>query len=240
MAPRSYSSINFQAYLSTSVFLHREDKVHNEEVQLENSGSSFDFIRTSSHNEYLRGHRSHLRCASCSTDICLSSQIISKGFTGRHGRAYLVSPSPASAMAPRESKLTVTPGLLNTMTGAPSQRQLVTGLHTVSDVCCAFCNSVLGWKYDAAEQASQQYKVGKFILETKMICTGTDWNGNDKVESYKSLTLRGMEVCDTGDVQFDSQDEDECEDLFAGVWSPTLAMQRRHKNISANRFVRAD
>lgn len=28
-------------------------------------------------------------------------------------------------------------------------------------------------------------------------------------------------------VEFDSQDEDECEDLFAGVWSPALALKRR-------------
>lgn len=29
------------------------------------------------------------------------------------------------------------------------------------------------------------------------------------------------------EVEFDSQDEDECEDLFAGVWSPALALRRR-------------
>lgn len=28
-------------------------------------------------------------------------------------------------------------------------------------------------------------------------------------------------------IEFDSQDEDECEDLFAGVWSPALALKRR-------------
>ena len=34
--------------------------------------------------------------------------------------------------------------------------------------------------------------------------------------------------------EFDSQDEDECEDLFAGVWSPQLAAKRR-KNRSFKR-----
>ena len=31
------------------------------------------------------------------------------------------------------------------------------------------------------------------------------------------------------DIEFDSQDEDECEDLFAGVWSPQLAIKRRQR-----------
>ena len=29
------------------------------------------------------------------------------------------------------------------------------------------------------------------------------------------------------EVEFDSQDEDECEDLFMGVWTPQLAAKRR-------------
>src|SRR5947207_1026305 len=36
---------------------------------------------------------SYLRCVCCGTHLVLASQIISKGFTGRHGRAYLVSAS---------------------------------------------------------------------------------------------------------------------------------------------------
>ena len=31
------------------------------------------------------------------------------------------------------------------------------------------------------------------------------------------------------DIEFDSADEDECEDLFAGVWSPALAQKRRQR-----------
>lgn len=37
-------------------------------------------------------------------------------------------------------------------------------------------------------------------------------------------------------VEFDSQDEDECEDLFAGVWSPGLAKRRRQRK--SERFRR--
>ncbi|CAK7200097.1 hypothetical protein SEUCBS139899_002786 [Sporothrix eucalyptigena] len=36
-----------------------------------------------------------LRCRRCSADLAFASQIVSKGFTGRHGRAYLVS-APAT------------------------------------------------------------------------------------------------------------------------------------------------
>ena len=41
----------------------------------------------------------------------------------------------------------------------------MTGMHVVCDVRCAACAAVLGWKYEQASEASQQYKVGKFILE---------------------------------------------------------------------------
>lgn len=29
------------------------------------------------------------------------------------------------------------------------------------------------------------------------------------------------------EIEFDSQDEDECEDLFLGLWTPQLAARRR-------------
>src|SRR4051812_20202755 len=40
---------------------------------------------------------SHLRCQKCLADLIPTSSIISKGFTGRHGRAYLVGPPPPSS-----------------------------------------------------------------------------------------------------------------------------------------------
>ena len=115
-------------------------------------------------------------------------------------------------------------------------RQLVTGAHTVSDVSCAICGNVLGWKYVAAEEEAQRYKVGKFILETKKICSTSCWENEEpeKVEQDGvsimppvSLDAQGIDGYREEDVEFDSEDEDECEDLFAGVWSPGLAMKRR-------------
>ncbi|GME24342.1 Yippee family protein [Neofusicoccum parvum] len=189
---------------------------------------------------YLRGHRSHLRCTRCLSDLCLTSQIISKGFTGRHGRAYLVAPPHPYPVAATSAGDDARGGgavshrdnnLPNTYTHKPVPRQLVTGAHTVSDISCALCGAVLGWKYVAAEEESQKYKVGKFILETKRVCRGVCWENDGDGRAAPppedlSAEARGASS-EEKDVEFDSQDEDECEDLFAGVWSPALAKRRR-------------
>lgn len=91
----------------------------------------------------------------------------------------------------------------------------------MSDVSCMFCGSVIGWKYESAEEEGQRYKVGKFILETKKIFESCCWEG----EGGGMASGEGGGVGEA--VEFDSQDEDECEDLFAGVWSPALATRRR-------------
>lgn len=81
---------------------------------------------------------------------------------------------------------------------------------------------MLGWKYVEAEEESQRYKVGKFILETKRVVRGTDWGCGEE---------EGLEEAGAGEerdeIEFDSQDEDECEDLFSGIWSSQLAGRRR-------------
>ena len=201
-------------------FLRR--KPRSDSVNTAFSIDSEDFPNFVANDSYLHGHMSHLRCATCATDVCLTSQIVSKGFTGRHGRAYLVSPSAVLAAG---NPLC----LPNTKTDTPSQRQLVTGVHTVSDVRCAFCGSMLGWKYDAAEEESQRYKVGKYILETRMVCASSDWEHKFLEGPPQNLqwTPRLEQEGDGSAIEFDSQNEDECEDLFAGVWSPSLAMRRR-------------
>ncbi|KAK5115770.1 hypothetical protein LTR62_000859 [Meristemomyces frigidus] len=198
---------------------------------------------------YLTGHASHLRCARCLSDLALSSQIISKGFTGRHGRAYLVAPSQSSLsqnpvqQSTPKAKNDALPNLPNTYTHKPVPRQLVTGAHTVGDISCAQCGSVLGWKYIAAAEEQQRYKIGKFILETKRVCRSSTWeNEDDIVEEHERIeqTRRGSdgrrrrssvvpprELPEAVEVEFDSQDEDECEDLFLGVWTPQLAVRRR-------------
>jgi len=131
--------------------------------------------------------------------------------------------------------------LPNTFQSKAVPRNLVTGPHTVSDTSCAICGTVLGWKYVEAGEEAQKYKVGKFILETKRIRMGVCWENEDDGigdggEYDEVLPLPPSELRKMTDdgvtmegVEFDSQDEDECEDLFAGVWSPNLAMRRRQR-----------
>ncbi|KAI9808729.1 MAG: hypothetical protein M1825_003881 [Sarcosagium campestre] len=201
--------------------------------------------------QYLDSHTSSslLRCQRCSAELCLTSQIISKGFTGRHGRAYLISgPADSSASASGNVRMhgSSSSTLPNTITHAPVPRHLVTGAHTVSDISCALCGAALGWKYVAAEDEAQRYKVGKFILETRRVRTARCWesagsldaSGSSKNSTSEEETDGDGNIVEIGptppphddetaDVVFDSQDEDECEDLFAGVWSPRLALKRR-------------
>lgn len=207
---------------------------------------------------YLSGNASHLRCARCLADLALSSQIVSKGFTGRHGRAYLVAPSQSSissnpiSLPSAKAKNDALPNLPNTYTHKAVPRQLVTGAHTVGDIVCAHCSSVLGWKYVAAEEESQRYKVGKFILETKRVCRSSTWESEDDVvEEHERVEQRRRDSSGrrrsslvppnelpkaAEEVEFDSQDEDECEDLFIGAWTPQLAIKRRQ----AKTFGRID
>ena len=196
------------------------------------TSSEFDCTKN---EKYLDGHVSYLRCSRCATDLCLASQIISKGFTGRHGRAYLVSLEPVASAISVSASSSPTASLPNTIMQKPVPRQLVTGAHTVSDISCASCGSVLGWKYVAAEEESQRYKVGKFILETQRTTISSCWEFPPSVDPpapFGTPKPSGTDTRTLGDsVEFDSQDEDECEDLFAGIWSPDLAVRRRNRKV---------
>ncbi|EAW13784.1 yippee/mis18 family protein [Aspergillus clavatus NRRL 1] len=191
----------------------------------------------SNDNQYLTVHMSCLHCSRCAADLCLTSQIISKGFTGRHGRAYLVSGELVARAVSLTESSSPNVSLPNTVLRRPVARQLVTGLHSISDICCAFCDSVLGWKYVSAEEESQRYKVGKFILETRQITKSSTWETPLGTEPSVSLAPQSCaetmpSISEEDDhIEFDSEDEDECEDLFTGVWSPSLALRRRNRKL---------
>lgn len=125
--------------------------------------------------------------------------------------------------------------------GVPEERALVTGRHTVANINCSLCGTELGWRYLAAQEEDQQYKVGKYILETRRVVKGIGWEEEEggvkcvdriaKVERKKvdSDTDTDSDEDEEGDIVFDSQDEDECEDLFMGIWSEKLASKRRRE-----------
>ncbi|CAA6655142.1 unnamed protein product [Spirodela intermedia] len=54
---------------------------------------------------------------------------------------------------------------VNARVGRQEERLMTTGMHTVADIFCIGCGSLLGWKYVAAHEKSQKYKEGRFILE---------------------------------------------------------------------------
>jgi len=138
----------------------------------------------------------------------------------------------------------------------------VTGAHTVSDITCAICGVILGWKYVSAEEEEQKYKEGCFILETRRVMRCVDWDNkappafsppsptflparssfalseeeeddDDEVQmqNRKDSGWSDITTCSDDAVEFDSEDEDECEDLFMGIWSPKLAKSRRRARM---------
>ncbi|XP_050382064.1 protein yippee-like [Argentina anserina] len=86
-------------------------------------------------------------CKHCRTHLALADDILSRSFHCRHGRAYLFD------------------NVVNVTDGEKEERIMITGLHTVVDIFCVSCGSIVGWKYEAAHEKSQKYKEGKFILE---------------------------------------------------------------------------
>lgn len=106
--------------------------------------------------QYLNGPRIFC-CAACRTHAADYDDVVSKAFQGRHGRAYLFS------------------NVVNVYLGPKEDRMLITGLHTVADIHCTCCNTVLGWKYEQAFEESQKYKEGKFIIEKAKVMKEGDW-----------------------------------------------------------------
>jgi hypothetical protein len=99
------------------------------------------------------------------------------------------------------------------------------------------CGWELGWRYVAAQEEEQRYKVGKYILETKRVVKAVDWEDDGEAHEANEDMRRNKgkngeyDDSDDDEVLFDSQNEDECEDLFMGIWSEKLAMKRRRDKL---------
>ncbi|KAL6131593.1 hypothetical protein ACLB2K_069967 [Fragaria x ananassa] len=99
-------------------------------------------------------------CKHCRTHLALSEDIVSKSFQSRHGKAYLFGK------------------VVNVTCGETEERAMMTGLHTVADIFCVGCGSIVGWKYETAHDKSQKYKEGKSVLER----SGEDiWSGRKQL-----------------------------------------------------------
>ncbi|OON24015.1 yippee putative zinc-binding protein [Opisthorchis viverrini] len=49
-------------------------------------------------------------------------------------------------------------------------------LHSVADIYCDCCHTVLGWKYEQAYETSQKYKEGKYIIELAHLIKDNGWD----------------------------------------------------------------
>jgi hypothetical protein len=159
--------------------------------------------------------------------------------------------------------------LFNVKIGRKENRQLVTGAHVVADISCAVCSLKFGWKYVEASEESQKYKEGKFILEATRVVAYRSWEDvgfpagesradTRQTEEKRREPLRSCVDSETGAaegiveaskntdndpdrvVTFDSEDEDECEDIFAGTWDPAVVSRRRRTKVSRLRGKEAN
>jgi hypothetical protein len=157
-----------------------------------------------------------------------------------------VAPPPVDASS--ASALGTSPLLLNVRIGKNENRQLVTGWHVVADITCGTCSINLGWKYVDAKEQSQKYKVGKYILETERVMTHRSWEHTDVHEALgpendacervmsgaKDPACRDETDRSGSDeeIEFDSDDDEECEDIFAGTWDRETVAKRRSRMIT--------
>jgi hypothetical protein len=163
--------------------------------------------------------------------------------------------SGADTLDDLEDEFPSGPNLINVKLGPKESRRLMTGDHVVADARCAVCGATIGWKYVSAKQPEQAYKVGCFILETRRVVGCRGWEdeeagGDDTAGVQSGLALDGRPLAggngnesviplgwaadwkgegekELEAVAFDSEDEDECEDMFAGVWDARVVAWRR-------------
>ncbi|EEF35518.1 protein yippee-like [Ricinus communis] len=107
-------------------------------------------------------------CKHCRTHFALVRDILSKSFHCKHGKAYLFN------------------NVVNITEGEPEDRMMMTGMHTVADIFCVDCGSIVGWKYLYTHEKSQKYKEGKFILKRFKVL-GPD--GNNYVISQEAQAV---------------------------------------------------
>jgi hypothetical protein len=113
-------------------------------------------------------------CRACRQHIARRASLVSRQFHSRAGRCYLFEQAA------------------NVVAGPPEERLMTTGRHVVRDLACSRCLAPLGWRYDAASEPSQGYKVGKTILERASVAAA-------RAEGDGRLTVLGAGGGDSSD-----------------------------------------
>ena len=134
-------------------------------------------------------------CSACLNPIAMHSAVVSRDFHGTRGAAYLV----AALLGQHDSaELTDSDEEEDgddviVSRGRPIEKHFTTGVHTVRELRCAGvvpaydhdafdvdrgeedqdvaarCDAILGWSYVDAQEESEQYKIGKSLLERKAL-----------------------------------------------------------------------
>nr|XP_043634093.1 protein yippee-like At3g55890 [Erigeron canadensis] len=108
-------------------------------------------VETSDGGKYVTLEGQIYSCKQCKTHLALNDDIYSKGFHCKNGKAYLFNK------------------VVNVTVGIKEDRLMLTGMHTVADISCVKCGSIVGWTYEIAHEKRQKFKEGKSILELFMI-----------------------------------------------------------------------
>ncbi|TNY21185.1 hypothetical protein DMC30DRAFT_446414 [Rhodotorula diobovata] len=99
------------------------------------------------HPTLLPSHCPSYRCSTCTLELALQDELVSRSFQGSSGPAYLWRTVINADVGPKESK------------------QLLSGKHLIAPLTCRGCSTEVGWKYFVSPDSTQRYKEGKCILE---------------------------------------------------------------------------
>ena len=99
--------------------------------------------------------------------------------------------------------------LVNVNVGEKDDRVMTTGMHTVCDIFCVACGCILGWKYLAAVEKAQRYKVGKFILDRGVLVAAASPAAAAAAAAHGNGNGNGMWQQQQQQTSGDDQDSDE-------------------------------
>ncbi|GAA5999170.1 hypothetical protein JCM5350_001534 [Sporobolomyces pararoseus] len=120
--------------------------------------------RADSHT-FIPPHVPTFRCSSCSLELALQDELVSRSFQGSSGPAYLLR------------------SVFNVEIGEKASKNLISGRHVIAPISCSGCRTELGWKYVrfqfVSPDSSQKYKEGKCILEKNKIYKDIKWSIED-------------------------------------------------------------
>ncbi|BGP42145.1 hypothetical protein JCM10450v2_006232 [Rhodotorula kratochvilovae] len=118
-------------------------------------------LNHSNSHTFLPDHVPSWRCATCTLELALQDELVSRAFQGSSGPAFLWRT------------------VINADVGTKASKQLLSGNHLIAPLSCRGCSTEVGWKYFVAPNSSQRYKEGKCILEKSKIYKDNKWSVDD-------------------------------------------------------------